>query len=99
MAVVWNSSGCRNVSNNLTASANKLSELIESELESSIRAGQDAYQSKSADEIFRTLKELQKKGPDFVDAVNRCSKYLTNKVAPAYAEAERKAAERANANV
>ena len=94
MAIIWNAIGCRNVSAQLDSSANKLRDLLERELEASVNKDRNAYDSAAATKIFDALKQLQSKGPDFIESVTRCSKYLSDKVAPAYEEAERKAANR-----
>jgi len=98
MEMIWNADGCKRVSSQLNESANKLMGLITSELEQSINMAKNAYSSASADEIIRTLKQLQGKGPDFINAVKRCSAYLSSTVAPAYEAAERKAANSVGSN-
>ena len=92
MAIVWNSSECRRIASDLSASANKLESLLNSELEEAVNKGKNAYSSDAANEMFNKLNSLKSKSADFIDGVRKCSTTLTDEVAPAYEAVERKTA-------
>ena len=94
--VKFNSQRCRDLFNKLNNSKNKLNDLFEGELEAAIKNAMASYESETAQEIFASFNELKAKLPTFLDKINNCAIYLPDVVAPAYEEAERKAASKLN---
>ena len=90
--VKFDSRRCRDYSEQLRSAKNKLNGLFEGDMESAVNAARNAYESETADEIFNSFNELKTKLPDFIKKLDNCSVYLSDVVAPAYEEAERKAA-------
>ena len=96
--VKFDSKRCRDLSSQLNNAKNQLNNLFEGELDSAIKNARAAYESETAEEIFRSFNELKSKMPDFIEKINNCAVYLYDVVAPAYEEAERKAANKLNQN-
>ena len=87
--------GCIKASTDMSTSANRVTTLIE-ELETIMKSIQTNYVSDSSTEIMTKLASVKAKGPEFVDAVEDCAKYLRDEVAPSYQKLEQKAAEKVN---
>lgn len=88
--LTFTSESCLTCANTILTSANKINEylLAFSLVKDSIA---ENYQSESATEILDLFKKIFEVGPKFHDAVEACSKYLSETVAPTYAEIEARA--------
>ncbi|MBR4262897.1 MAG: hypothetical protein IKQ35_06005 [Bacilli bacterium] len=89
--LVFTSESCLTCASDLLSAATKINEYL---LAFSLAKDSIAenYQSESATEILELFKKIFEVGPKFHDAVEACSKYLSETVAPTYAEIERRAA-------
>ena len=91
MALMYNSNGMLQASQNLKTSATKL-ESIFKELEAAVDKAEQVYQSETATQLYTTFDKIKAQFPDFLDCVNNCSRYLSDTVAPAYQRLENEAA-------
>lgn len=96
--VKFDSKRCRDLSSQLNNAKNQLNSLFEGELDNAVKVARAAYESETAEEIFRSFNELKSQMPDFLQKISNCAIYLNDVVAPAYEEAERKAANKLQQN-
>lgn len=99
MAMTFNASGCRETVENLKTSGSNLDKLLNNDLNSEIAKVKNNYHSATADELYAMHDKMKAKFPEFIDAVNRCSDYLSNTVAPAYDKVKRETANKINGGV
>lgn len=88
MALTFNSQGCRNAANDLNKSANVISSILNDELNSAMEKLKTVYQSDAANELYSLYDKMKREFPEMLQAVNSCSNYLENTVAPAYEKVE-----------
>lgn len=96
MAMTFNEEGCRTAAANLNTSAHHLDTILNSELTDVIGRAKNIYQSATANELYDLYDKMKAKFPDFINAVDRCSKYLTETVAVSYSRVEKTAADKIN---
>ena len=89
--LTFTSETCLTCASDMLSAATKINEylLAFNLVKDSISAN---YQSESSEEILELFNKLFELGPKFHDAVENCSKYLSETVAPTYAEIEKRAA-------
>ena len=88
MAMTFNAEGCRTAATDLKNSSDELNRLLNTELNGIIEKVKKVYQSSTADELYGAFDKMKAKFPDFVSAINDCSTYLSDVVAPAYEQVE-----------
>lgn len=88
MALTFNSQGCRDAAGSLKTSANTLDNLLNSTLSAAISRAKSIYEGDAANELYAAFDKLKAKFPDFIESVNACSSYLSDRVAPAYEKLE-----------
>lgn len=88
MAMTFSSQGCNQAADELEKSANKIDNILNTELVGVITKVKNAYQSETAEQIYDAFKNMQDKFPEFIQSVTDCSKYLRETVAPAYETVE-----------
>ncbi len=87
MAFTFTSAGARKGAEELLESAKKIEEML-TQFEELIGRVNSNYQSEASREIVDSFNRVKDKGPDFQRAVEACSKYLSDTVAPAYEKVE-----------
>lgn len=88
--LTFTSESCLTCASDLASAANIINEcLIAFDLVKNSIA--ENYQSETATEVLELFEKIFKVGPDFHRAVVACSKYLSETVAPTYAEIEARA--------
>lgn len=87
MAFKFTSADCSTAANELNTSASNIGQLIE-QFGELIGSVQGNYQSDASAQIVEAFNKVKSVGPAFQDAINQCSKYLTDTVAPAYEKLE-----------
>ena len=92
MAMTFSSEGCKQAANDLNQTAKNLDVLLHEEFEAVMQKVKAAYESETADELYRAYDKVKEKFPEFIDSVTNCSKYLSDTVAPAYEKVEATAA-------
>lgn len=92
MGFSFTSQGCLTAAESILKSADKIAELLES-FEQAKQSIMSNYSSEAASAIETAFTKIQNNGPEFHDAVEQCSKYLSEVVAPNYAALEKKATE------
>ena len=88
MAMTFSSQGCRKAANDLSKSARTLDTILNTDLTSIISNTKNIYQSETASELYAFYDKMKARFPEFIRAINECSNYLTNTVAPAYEKVE-----------
>lgn len=88
MAMTFSSKGCRDAAQNLSKSARTLDTILNTNLNRIISNTKNAYQSETASELYAFYDKMKSKFPDFISAINECSKYLSDVVAPSYEKVE-----------
>lgn len=96
MALTYNAQGCRQASENLKTSANELDRLLNTDLPVVINKIKNNYQSETANELYAMFDKMKAKFPEFIGAINNCSKYLSETVAPAYDRVEKTGSSKIN---
>lgn len=91
--VTFNSQSCITAAEELIVSKNKLDTILNTELNDLMQTARVNYKSDSAEQIYAAYGKIATKFPEFIQAVNECSKYLRETVAPAYENLERKVSE------
>ena len=90
MAFKFTASECSSAAESLKSSATKIGDKL-AEFDTIIQAIFENYRSEGADQILETLNRVKARGPEFQTAIEECSKYLTDTVAPAYEKLEQNA--------
>lgn len=92
MAFNFSSESCLSAAEDILSAADAIGELLElfNQAKESILAN---YTSEAASAIQTAFETLQKNGPAFHEAVELCSKYLSDTVAPSYASVEKAASD------
>ena len=88
MAMTFSSKGCIDAANQLRNSAKNLDRILNTDLTTTINSTKEVYRSETADELYAFFDKMKAKFPDFIQAINSCSNYLSNTVAPAYEKLE-----------
>ena len=90
MAFTFTSKGAKQAAADLLTSAGKIEEMLGT-FEELIGSVTQNYVSEASEEIIESFNKVKSKGPEFQEAVAKCSKYLSDVVAPSYEEVESKA--------
>ena len=91
MALKYNSVGMLQAAEDLKTAASNLDTILNQDLVASVGKAKNAYQSETAEELYLTFDKIKEKFPSFLEAVNNCSRYLSETVAPAYQKLENEA--------
>lgn len=87
MAMTFNAEGCKNAASKLSTASNTLNEILNTSFKNNITKVQCVYQSDTANELYNAYSEIEKKFPEFINAIKECSEYLTS-LSNKYAEIE-----------
>ena len=88
MAMTFSSEGCRTAATDLKIAKDKLDTILNTNLTKTIGDVKKNYSSDTADALYSAFDKMKAKFPDFVKAIEDCSKYLSDTVAPAYEKIE-----------
>ena len=76
----------------LKNSGEKIDKILNTNLNQTIENVKAVYSSETATELYATYAKIREKFPEFIKAINSCSTYLSDTVAPAYEKIEATAA-------
>ena len=92
MAMTFSSQGCRDAATDLKNSGEKIDKILNTNLNQTIENVKAVYSSETATELYATYAKIREEYPEFIKAINSCSTYLSDTVAPAYEKIEATAA-------
>ena len=92
MAMTFSSQGCRDAEKKIKNSGEKIDKILNTNLNQTIENVKAVYSSETATELYATYAKIREKFPEFIKAINSCSTYLSDTVAPAYEKIEATAA-------
>lgn len=92
MAMTFSSQGCRDAATDLKNSGEKIDKILNTNLNQTIENVKAIYTSETATELYTLYAKMREKFPEFIRAINSCSTYLSDTVAPAYEKIEATAA-------
>ncbi len=95
MAMTFNAEGCRDAASKLNTASSTLNDILSTSLKNNVTSVKGVYQSDTAEELYNTYAEIEKKFPEFVNAIKECSEYLTS-LSNKYAEIEAAAKSKVN---
>lgn len=90
--ILVDSNSIYNAAESLKKSANKIDGLL-GDFEDLIQQVSNNYASETSTKVQNSFNKVKENGPEFKKAIDECSKYLSETVAPSYEKVENDAAE------
>lgn len=87
MAMTFNAEGCKSAASRLITASNTLDEILNTSFKNNINSVYEIYKSDTATELKGAYEEIERKFPEFINAIKECSEYLTS-LSNKYAEIE-----------
>lgn len=80
MNMTFSPEDCARIAGDLNASSGKLNTILNEDLVGSINRARANYSSQSAEELYAAFEKVRSKFPEFIEAIQECSRHLTEDV-------------------